>query len=441
VDRVLLRAFVLACCIASALAPRGQAAAAQRVVAVRHWTAPDHTRVVVDLTEAADYSTRVLTEPDRIVVFVLSARLDDSADPVTVGDGLVERVRLNQLDRGAQIVVDLSRASAHNVFDLKPYAGKPHRVVIDVFREGSATATNAPAQTPTAPRATPAAAAPERAVRTVVIDAGHGGEDPGATGSGNLVEKDIVLDIAKRLATALDARSGIDVRMTRLGDYGVSLGRRRQIARQGACDLFVSVHANSAPNRDANGTEVFFLSPRGASDQKARELENRENAADLVGGVSPDADEDVLSILVDLKTADSMEKSADLAELVSSELDRCGVAECSVKQAGFVVLKSLEMPSVLIEVGFLTNKADRKRLASGEYRGEYADCLAGAIAAYFERYEPVAGTGGSHRVSPGETLWSIARRYGMTVDELRRVNRLGDDATIKVGQDLVVRGG
>jgi N-acetylmuramoyl-L-alanine amidase len=229
--------------------------------------------------------------------------------------------------------------------------------------------------------------------------------------------------------------------MTRLGDYGVSLGRRRQIARQGACDLFVSVHANSAPNRDANGTEVFFLSPRGASDQKARELENRENAADLVGGVSPDADEDVLSILVDLKTADSMEKSADLAELVSSELDRCGVAECSVKQAGFVVLKSLEMPSVLIEVGFLTNKADRKRLASGEYRGEYADCLAGAIAAYFERYEPVAGTGGSHRVSPGETLWSIARRYGMTVDELRRVNRLGDDATIKVGQDLVVRGG
>jgi len=439
VDRLLLRAFVLACCIGAALAPHGQAAAAQRVVAVRHWTAPDHTRVVVDLTEAADYSTRVLTEPDRIVVFVVSARVDDSAAPVTVRDGLVERVRLNQLDRGAQIVVDLSRASAHNVFDLKPYAGKPHRVVIDIFREGSATATTAPATTP-APRGTPATV-PERAVRTVVIDAGHGGEDPGAIGSGKLAEKDLVLDIAKRLATALDARPGIDVRMTRLGDYGVSLGRRRQIARQGACDLFVSVHANSAPNRDAHGTEVFFLSPRGASDQKARELENRENAADLVGGVSPDADEDVLSILVDLKTADSIEKSADLAELVSAELDRCGVADCSVKQAGFVVLKSLEMPSVLIEVGFLTNKADRKKLASAEYRGEYADCLAGAIAAYFERYEPVAGTNGSHRVAPGETLWSIARRYGMTVEELRRVNRLSDDATIKVGQDLVVRGG
>jgi N-acetylmuramoyl-L-alanine amidase len=440
VNRPLLRALALACCIAAALASHGQAAAAQRVAAVRHWTAPDHTRIVVDLTEAADYSTRVATGPDRIVVFIVSARLGESAAPVTVGDGLVERVRLNQLERGAQVVVDLSRASAHNVFDLKPYAGKPHRVVIDVFREGSGTAASASPQAATPPRTAPAAVS-ERAVRTVVIDAGHGGEDPGAIGSGKLAEKDVALDIAKKLATALDARPGIDVRMTRLGDYGVSLGRRRQIARQGECELFVSIHANSAPNRDAHGTEVFFLSPRGASDQKARELESRENAADLVGGVSPDADEDVLSILVDLKTADSVEKSADLAELVSAELDRCGVSVCAVKQAGFVVLKSLEMPSVLVEVGFLTNKGDRKKLASGEYRTEYAECLAGAIAAYFERYEPVAGIGGSHRVAPGETLWSIARRYGMTVEELRRANRLRDDATIKVGQDLVVRGG
>lgn len=282
-DRLLLRALALACCIGVALAPHEHAAAAQRVVAVRHWTAPDHTRIVVDLTEAADYSTRVLTGPDRIVVFVVSARLGDSAAPVSVGDGLVERIRLNQLEKGAQVVIDLSRASAHNVFDLKPYAGKPHRVVIDVFHEGSATSTSAPARTATPPRETPAAVSGP-AVRTVVIDAGHGGEDPGAVGS-KLAEKDVVLDIAKKLATALDGRPGIDVRMTRLGDYGVSLGRRRQIARQGECDLFVSIHANSAPNRDAHGTEVFFLSPRGASDQKARELESRENAADLVGGV------------------------------------------------------------------------------------------------------------------------------------------------------------
>jgi N-acetylmuramoyl-L-alanine amidase len=303
--------------------------------------------------------------------------------------------------------------------------------VIDVFREGSAAS------------ASPAVAAPvprSPSKRTIVIDAGHGGEDPGAIGSGGLEEKDIVLDITRRLGAALETRPGLEVRYTRTGDYGVSLGRRRQIASKGECDLFVSVHANSAPNKDANGTEVFFLSPRGASDQKARELADRENAADLVGGVSPDADRDVLSILVDLKALDSIEKSADLAEMISAELGRCNLGECSVKQAGFLVLKSLEMPSVLIEVGFLTNKSDRKRLADTKYREEYAVCLADAIQAYFERREPVAELGGQHRVAPGETLWSIARRYGMTVEELRRVNRLREDATIRVDQILAVRG-
>jgi len=425
----------LTCALLAVLAAPG-AGAEQRVVAVRHWTAPDHTRVVVDLSDTPDYSTRVLTAPDRIVVFIQSGRVEGAPEPPPVGDGLVERVRLNQLDQGAQIVVDLARASAHNVFALKPYSGKPHRIVIDVFREGSAAA----AATVSTPAPAPAPAAGPVARRTVVIDAGHGGEDPGAIGSGNLVEKDIVLDITKKLGAALENRPGFEVRYTRTGDYGVSLGRRRQIASQDRCDLFLSVHANSAPNKEAAGTEVFFLSPRGASDQKARELADRENAADLVGGVSPDADQDVLSILVDLKATDSIEKSADLGEMISTELKRCNLGDCSVKQAGFLVLKSLEMPSLLIEVGFLTNKSDRKRLADTRYREEYAVCLADAIQAYFERYQPAATAAGRHRVAPGETLWSIARRYGMSVEELRRVNHLSEEATIRVDQVLVVRG-
>jgi N-acetylmuramoyl-L-alanine amidase len=435
--RTTQHALAVAWTLLAALAA-SDASAEQRVVAVRHWTAPDHTRVVVDLTDTPDYSTRVLTAPDRIVVFIQSCRIAGAPEPPPVGDGIVEQVRLNQLEQGAQIVIDLARASAHNVFALKPYDGKPNRVVIDVFREGSAAAaTPAPA-----PAAAPASASAPRPVtrHTIVIDAGHGGEDPGATGSGKLVEKDIVLDITKRLGAALETRPGFEVRYTRTGDYGVSLGRRRQIASQGDCDLFVSVHANSAPNKDASGTEVFFLSPRGASDQKARELADRENAADLVGGVSPDADRDVLSILVDLKATDSIEKSADLGEMISTELERCDLGECSVKQAGFVVLKSLEMPSVLVEVGFLTSKADRKKLGDSKYREEYAVCLADAIQAYFERYQPAAAVGGRHRVAPGETLWSIARRYGMSVEELRRVNHLSEDATIRVDQILVVRG-
>lgn len=429
-------ALAVAVLVVAAMASRAPSAA-PRVLAVRHWTAPDHTRVVIDLAEAPDYSTRVLTGPDRVVVFVASTTIGDAPAAVAVGDGLVERVRLNQLSQGVQIVVDLARATAHNVFPLRPYAGKPHRIVIDVFRNGDATSA-APA--PAAPAASDQA--PTRAVtkRTVVIDAGHGGEDPGTLGNGKLREKDVVLDIAKKLAAALGKSPSYDVRLTRTGDYGVSLAKRRQAAKKAACDLFVSVHANSAPNKDAKGTEVFYLSPRGASDQKARELADRENAADLVGGVSPDADQDVLSILVDLKMSDSLEKSVDLAEIVSGALEDAEIATCSVKQAGFIVLKSLEMPSLLIEVGFLTNKSDARKLADPEYRTRYADCLAGAIDTYFDRYAPVAASGGRHRVVPGETLWSIARRYGMSVDQLRSMNNLKADATIHVDQVLAVRG-
>jgi N-acetylmuramoyl-L-alanine amidase len=180
------------------------------------------------------------------------------------------------------------------------------------------------------------------------------------------------------------------------------------------------------------------VSPRGASDQAARELADMENAADLVGGVSPDADDDVLSILVDLKMSDSVQKSSDLASLVDSELERTRTSECSVKQAGFVVLKNLRMPSVLVEVGFLTNSDDVSKLKKADYRTHYAECLAEAIDNYFDRYSPVVANGGTHKVAPGETLWSIARRYDLTVARLRELNGLDVGATIRVDQVLSV---
>lgn len=406
----------------------GPAMAAPTIAAIRHWTAPDHTRVVIDLTGESAYSTRVLTNPDRVVVLVVAGSVGDAPRTSPVGDGLVDRVRLNQLRSGAQVVVDLTRAASHNVFPLDAYREKPHRIVIDVFRDGAHAAPG------------PSDAVGHAGRPIIVIDPGHGGEDPGTLGNGELREKDIVLDIAKRLAAILDSRGGYDTRLTRKGDYFVSLRKRKSIANEAGGHVFVSIHANSAPNHRACGTEIFFVSPRGASDQAARELADRENACDLVGGVSPDADDDVLSILVDLKMTDSVQKSSDLASLMAGKLKQVGVSSSVVKQAGFLVLKNLAMPSVLVEVGFLTNRSDAKKLATEGHRRAYAECLADAIDAYFDRYSPVASVpNGQHRVAPGETLWSIARRYNMTVEDLRELNGLSSGSTIRVDQILEVR--
>lgn len=401
-----------------------------KISAVRFWTAPDHTRIVVDLSEEPRYSARVLVDPDRVVVDIAGGEVAAASRTTPIGDGLVERVRLNQLTRGAQVVADLVCASPHKVFALRPYSSKPNRVVIDVFAPESQTIPR---------ERTADGEIALTGTRVVVIDPGHGGEDPGTLGNGEITEKDVVLDIGRRLASILGPRPGYEVHLTRGGDYFVALGKRKDLARSCEGNLFISIHANSSPNRHASGSEVYFVSPRGASDQAARELADRENAADLVGGVSPDTDGDLLSILVDLKMSDSVQKSSDLASMVADELSASGTSACVAKQAGFVVLKSLAMPSVLVEVGFLSNSSDVAKLKRESHRQAYAECLATAVDAFFERYAPAIAADGYHEVAPGETLWSIARRYNVTVSRLRELNSLADDSTVQVGQLLAVR--
>lgn len=410
--------------------PAGRAACSESLTAIRYWTAPDHTRVVIDMTGSVKYEAGTRREPDRVVVLVEDAMLEGAPDVTPVGDGLVDRIRVNELPGGAQVVVDLTKASDYNVFPLLPYAGKPHRVVIDVFRD-------------TDPRIERAHEVAERPLgrRVVVIDPGHGGEDPGTLGNGALKEKDVTLDIARRLAALLGQREGCEAKLTREGDYFVSLRKRKELASAWDGDLFISVHGNSAPNRQAAGTEVFTVSDRGASDETAQSLADRENAADLVGGVPPETHDDVLAILVDLKMGDRMQKSAHLASFISAELTGSDMGPVHSKRAGFVVLKSLAMPSVLVEVGFLSSNRDVEKLKRSSYRQEYAEALAEAVDAYFAAYAPVVeAPDGTHQVAPGETLWSIARRYGKSVAELRDINDLPDDCTIYVGQKLNVTG-
>ncbi|UCF78687.1 MAG: N-acetylmuramoyl-L-alanine amidase [Candidatus Eiseniibacteriota bacterium] len=350
------------------------------VTSIRHWTAPDHTRIVVDLSSAPTYRHRELSDPARIAIDVAEARFDPSVQMFAVSDGLVERVRVNSLSGPvAQVVLDLTKKSEFRVFYLKKYAGKPHRIVIDVKR-------------PRAPDA--AVQAQERVrklkqkdVRIVVIDPGHGGEDPGAVGPRSLKEKDVCLNIAKKLKEKIDGMDGMKAFLTRTGDYFVPLRKRTQIAKELGADIFVSLHANASRSKRAFGTEVYFLSMTGASDEAAREVARLENAADLVGGVPPETEDDIVSILMDLKHSNALARSSELAEKTIDSLGRHGkLVTRGVKQARFTVLKSADFPSILIEFAFISNPVEAALLRSERFHDEVAGLLSHSLEDYCTTY-------------------------------------------------------
>jgi N-acetylmuramoyl-L-alanine amidase len=360
------------------------------VQGLRHWTAPDHTRIVIDLSAASKYRHRELSNPPRIAVDVADARFASSVKQFVVSDGLVEKVRINRLSGGvAQIVLDLKEKSEFKVFHLKKYGGKPHRIVIDVKKPGVPEAAERAEQTARDLR--------RKDVRIVVIDPGHGGEDPGAIGPRSLKEKDVCLSIAQELKKQIDGMEGMKAFLTRKGDYFVPLRRRTEIAKELGADVFVSLHANAARSRRAFGTEVYFLSLTGATDEAAREVARLENAADLVGGIPPEAEDDIVSILMDIKQSTALARSSELAEGIIDALGRHGklVTSRGVKQARFAVLKSADFPSVLIEFAFISNPTEAALLRSNSFHREVAKLLARSLKDYCSMYASVGSPGTS----------------------------------------------
>ncbi|MFH1681369.1 MAG: N-acetylmuramoyl-L-alanine amidase, partial [Candidatus Eisenbacteria bacterium] len=272
-------------------------------------------------------------------------------------------------------------------------------------------------------------------VRRIVIDPGHGGDDPGAKGHHGLVEKEITLDIARRLARRVDALPGYQALLTRKGDYFVRLGDRRKFARTNGGDVFISLHANAARNKNGNGFEIYFLSLSGATDQMARELADKENAADLIGGVPREAEDEILSILYDYLQEEGMKRSEALAEEVWDAFRNGREMELrNVKQAGFAVLKSLEIPAILVEVGFITNRSDAALLTKDDFRDRVADRIAAGIEKYFLRADSEPEV--FHVVQKGETVWSIARLYRVDVGDLLARNNLRSESVLLEGQRL-----
>lgn len=415
---------------------------AAEVEAVRLWRAPDHTRVVLDLSGEAEVSTLTLENPERFVVDLKSSRLSASLSSLPLEGTPIQSVR-SGIRKGTdlRLVLDLATAVRAAVFRLPPSDATGHRVVIDLF-------DLVPAVTPSVPEPVLSVDALEDKRDIVIaIDAGHGGEDPGASGPGGLREKQVVLQIAQRLERQLGEIPGFKPVLIRTGDYYISLANRRDRARALEADLLVSIHADAFRQKSAHGASVYALSMRGATSTTAQYLADSENAADLVGGVELGEMDPVLAgVLADLSMTGTLDTSLNLGALILEQIG--GVARLhkkQVEQAGFVVLKSPDVPSLLIETGFISNPGEAERLATPAYQEKMARAIRRGIQSWFAR-QPPPGTllawqreqgGREVTIAAGDTLSEIAERYGVSVAAIKTTNGLSRDV-IFVGQTLLI---
>lgn len=425
------------------------------VQGVRLWAAPDNTRVVLDVSGPVQHELFSLRAPERVVIDLRDARLAPGVD-ASDSQGLVRSLRSGVRNgNDLRLVLDLNGAVKPRSFLLQPNAEYGHRLVIDLYDAAPAAAK---AATPTVasrsadpvavPKASPEPvktmrAAPAGRELIIAIDAGHGGEDPGARGPSGTREKDVVLSIARKLAALVEKEQGMRPVLIRDGDYFIRLRDRMKRAREQRADLFVSIHADAFKDRRARGSSVFVVSERGATSEMARILADQENAADLVGGVSLNDKDDLLkSVLLDLSKAASIEASMSVAGNVLGELKQVGrVHKHQVQQAGFMVLKSPDVPSILVETAFISNPEEERQLRDSRHQQRLALAVMNGIRAYF-RNNPPPGTliaAREHVIQRGDTLSEIAKRYDVSMQRLRLANGLSGD-TLRIGGVLRIPG-
>jgi len=397
------------------LVPRAWAEAA-KIASARVWPAQEYTRVIFESNVPIAYELIPLRNPERLVLDLegvdLTPELSQLPARVLPADPYISGVRVGKkTPTTLRVVLDLKSEVKADVFALKPVAEYGHRLVLDVYpltpvdplmalleSERPASGPIASVAPPTgretrgkAGDAKPAARPGPRRI-TIAIDPGHGGEDPGAIGPRGTYEKNVALAIAKRLKTLVDAEPNMRAMLTRDDDYFVPLGMRVQKARRVQADLFVSIHADAFFTPQARGASVFALSDRGASSSAARWMAERENAADLVGGVNVKAaDATVLRTLLDMSTTAQIKDSLKLGGEVLGQIGKVGkLHKGSVEQAGFAVLKAPDIPSILVESAFISNPEEESKLRDPDYRTRLVEALATGIRRYFARNPPLA---------------------------------------------------
>jgi N-acetylmuramoyl-L-alanine amidase len=373
-----MKRYILFFILASLLLPH--LAASSSTVSVKNlrlWNAPDNTRVVLDLSGSIQHRISTFTSPDRIAIDLKNAKLGSSIPHDIDNNPFIKRFRYGQYSKEVtRIVIDLKKPVRVKSFTLKPNKVYGYRLVIDLFDKN---ASAAPKVTRSAPKRT--------GIVTVAIDAGHGGEDFGASGKKKTREKKVVLSIAKELKKLIDKDPALRSYMTRKGDYYIPLRKRTKLARSANADLFVSIHADAFRRSSARGASVYALSKSGASSETARWLANKENAADLVGGASISDREDVVAgVLLDMQMDKTLEFSIGFGDEVLKEMKKIAKLHSkTVQQAGFVVLKSPDIPSVLVETGFISNPYEERKLMGKKYQQQVANAIYKGIKKFISK--------------------------------------------------------
>ncbi len=379
------------------------AGADERIRSLRVWPSQDYTRITIETGAEVRYELTALKNPERIVLDLENVDflsiVDQSASKVLADDPYVAALRAGRFKSGAvRLVVDLKGEAKPQVFTLKPIGEYGHRLVIDVYPVVPpdplmALLQRKEAQEPpaaAAPRPPAGAKPPAPRMLTVVVDAGHGGEDPGARGRRGTYEKHVTLAIARRLKSLIDAEPGMRALLTRDGDYFIPLAARADKARRVKADLFVSIHADAFILPHARGSSVFALSERGATSTTARWLAKRENEADLIGGVNLDVKDRYLAeTLLDLSQTATINDSLKVGRAVLAELGGVNTLhKPHVEQAGFAVLKSPDIPSILVETAFISNPDEEKRLGDAAYQDRLARAVLAGIKTHFAKSAP-----------------------------------------------------
>ncbi|MBY7826420.1 N-acetylmuramoyl-L-alanine amidase [Vibrio fluvialis] len=441
--------------LALATAFFASAAQANVLEGVRVWPSPDETRVVIDVKSEVDFSYFTLSGPDRLVVDLKQTSLGTKL-PVNVSDSaILTKIRASSPPEKStyRLVLELKKKSAPQLFKLAPTPGGQygHRLVIDL---------------PHGENSTPPAAKPSSETKVsrdasqlygtadivVAIDAGHGGEDPGSIGPTRKYEKDVTLSVAKKLADQIDAVPGMKAVLTRRGDYFVNLNKRSEIARKNKAHLLVSIHADAFHTPQPRGGSVFVLNTRRANTEIARWVENHEQQSELLGGAGEvlaknNADRNVSQTLLDLQFSHSQKEGYKVATNILREMGKVAyLHKREPVNASLAVLKSPDIPSVLVETGFISNPSEEKLLFQRSHQDKLAHALTKALVQYFEDNPPEGtlfanrGKTQKHKVQRGESLSVIASKYGTSVDEIVQTNKLKSNS-LAVGQVLTIPGG
>ncbi|MEA2118298.1 N-acetylmuramoyl-L-alanine amidase [Halovibrio sp. HP20-50] len=456
---------------------------ASTVDSMRLWAAPDHARLVFDLSAATDANVFSLENPARLVIDLDDTQIDTDPSTLPLHDSAITSVRTGVRDGGGlRVVLELNREIQPRHFTLRPNDQYGHRLVVDLEYPGESAVENpidpieamirdqevqSQRQATALQQVPGSASTPDDAVEVqqarahprrdiiIAVDAGHGGEDPGAIGPSGTREKDVVLEIARRLAAEVSGTDGFKAVLTRDGDYYIGLRQRTALAREQKADFFVSIHADAFTSPRPQGSSVYALSQRGATSETAQWLADSENRSDLIGGVDGnlslrDKDQVLRGVLLDLTMTATLNDSLSIGGQVLEQLGRINrLHKSGVEQAGFMVLKSPDIPSLLIEVGFISNPDEERRLRDPVHQSGLSKAIFSGLREHFERYPPPASllawqrdnqrrpSGNEYRIQSGDTLSAIAVRHGVPVNQLKQANDINGDV-IRVGQVLQI---